>query len=61
MKKEFIVKKLVEYQYTIEAETEERAENTAAFLDPSDADQYTILEIDAESPDDYWESLGVTA
>ena len=61
MKKEFIVKKLVEYQYTIQANTTEEAENIASYLDFGDNDQMTTLDISAESLEDYQISLGVSA
>jgi hypothetical protein len=61
MKKEFIVKKLVEYLYTIEANTNEEAENIASYLDCGDNFQMTTIDISAESLEDYQISLGVSA
>ena len=61
MKKEFIVKKLVEYQYTIQANTTEEAEIIASRLDCGDNDQMTTLDISSESLEDYQISLGVSA
>jgi len=61
MKKEFIVKKLVEYLYTIEANTNEEAENITSYLDCGDNFQMTTIDISAESLEDYQISLGVSA
>jgi len=55
---EFIVTKTVQYVFTIEAENAEKAENIAAHLTPDDADQWTILELCAESDADYAASIG---
>jgi hypothetical protein len=60
MKKEFIVKKLVEYLYTIEAQTIQEAEEIASYLDCGDNDQMTTIDISAESLEDYQISLGVS-
>jgi hypothetical protein len=57
MKKEFIVKKFVEYQYTIEADNEAQAERIAMHLEAQDADQWTIHDIATESIEDYQNSL----
>ena len=60
-KKEFIVRKLVEYQYTIQADNCEEAEEIASNLDCGDNDQMTTLDISAESLEEYKNSLGVSA
>jgi len=57
MKKEFIVTKFVEYQYTIEADNEAEAEKIAVHLEAQDADQWTIHDITSESIEDYQNSL----
>ena len=48
----------VQYIYTIDAKSHGDAEKIAAFLTPDEADQWTILELCAESDADYAASIG---
>jgi hypothetical protein len=54
----FTVTKTVQYIYTIDAKSHGDAEKIAAFLTPDEADQWTILELCAESDADYAASIG---
>ena len=54
---EYIVKKIVEIVYTIEADTEKHAINLARAMELDEADQVSVYEIEAESIADYEESM----
>jgi len=54
---EYIVKKTIEVIYTIEADTEKDAINLANTMELDEADQMTVYEIEAESIEEYEESL----
>jgi len=54
---EYIVKKTVEIMYTIEANSEKHAINLAKTMQFDEADQITVYEIEAESTEDYEESM----
>jgi hypothetical protein len=54
---EYIVKKIVEIVYTIEADTEKHAINLARAMELDEADQVSVYEIEAESIEDYEESI----
>jgi hypothetical protein len=54
---EYIVKKTIEVIYTIEADTESDAINLANTMELDEADQMTVYEIEAESIEDYEESV----
>jgi len=53
----FTVTKMVEYIFTIEAGSHSDAEKIAAFLESNDADQWTILDINAENDDEFAASI----
>ena len=55
--KTYTVTKTVEYLYTIEAESEDQAEQLASDYGTIEASQWTILDIAAESSEDYEESI----
>ena len=54
---EYIVKKTIEVIYTIEADSESVAINLANTMELDEADQMTVYEIEAESIEEYEESL----
>jgi hypothetical protein len=54
---EYIVKKTIEVIYTIEADTEKDAINLANTMELDEADQMTVYEIEAESIEEYEESV----
>ena len=54
---EYIVKKTIEVIYTIEADTESDAINLANTMELDEADQMTVYEIQAESIEEYEESV----
>jgi hypothetical protein len=54
---EYIVKKTIEVIYTIEADTEKDAINLANTMELDEADQMSIYEIEAESIEEYEESV----
>ena len=54
---EYIVKKTVEIVYTIEADTEKHAINLAKTMGLDEADQVSVFDIEAESIEDYEESM----
>ena len=54
---EYIVKKTIEVIYTIEADTENDAINLANIMELDEADQMTVYEIEAESIEEYEESV----
>ena len=53
----FTVTKTVEYIFTIEAGSRHDAEKIAAFLESNDADQWTILDVNSETDDEFAASL----
>ena len=54
---EYIVKKTIEVIYTIEADTESDAINLANTMELDEADQMSVYEIEAESIEEYEESV----
>ena len=54
---EFIVRKTVEYIYTVEALTAEEASKAVENHGTIEADQWSSVSIEVESIDDYEESL----
>jgi len=55
--KTYIVTKTVEYYYTIEADNAEQAEKLAVDFGTIEAFGWTVLEIAAESDEEYQESI----
>jgi hypothetical protein len=53
----FTVTKTVEYHYTIEAESVEEAERLASDFGTIEASQWTVLDIAAESNEEYEQSI----
>jgi hypothetical protein len=57
LKMEYIVTKVVEYIYTIEATSEYAARNKALSYTDKESEQDTVIHLNIESIDNYEESL----